>query len=611
MTQLSLNKKLLYTLLIIYVLPLYLYGCAELSKQLPFKSDKPIHASKNNADAASNSVNPYPPDGDHSLRPFTLADEGDDNIEYLPLIPLGDEIYDTGNGSPESSTVSSQIQARFDEALDFYQASQDFWQQGELDNALQALDQAYALITEVDAFDQPKLIQQKDDLRFMISKRILEIYTSRHITAKGNHNAIPLVMNTHVQKEIDLFIKSNCRSFFEGSYKRSGRYRPYIVNELRKAGLPEELSWLPLIESGFKVKALSSARALGLWQFISSTGHKFGLKRNLYIDERLDPYKSTHAAIAYLKELHEIFGDWPTVLAAYNCGEGRVLRTIRNQNVSYLDDFWDLYQRLPRETARYVPKFMATLHIINNMEKYGMQDLVLDDPIQFDIQRISKQAYLKDITETIHLQENDLVNLNPELRYKLLPPEEYPLKIPTGMKETLIASIDDIPEYAQTHPGLAYHRVRPGETLSTIARRYHTNVNTIARYNNIYRKNYITAGKILKIPQADKLSGSEQSKIITYYVRRGDSLWTLAKRHDTTTKKIQEFNRLKTVNLDIGQILKIPTGPHHGLALYKVQRGDSPSRIANRHNMSLNQLLRLNNLTKSSTIYPGQQLYVE
>ena len=181
------------------------------------------------------------------------------------------------------------------------------------------------------------------------------------------------------------------------------------------------------------------------------------------------------------------------------------------------------------------------------------------------------------------------------------------------MKETLIAGIDNIPEYVKTQPGLAYHRVRPGETLSTIAQRYNTNVNTIARYNNIYKKNYIAAGKILKIPQSGKMSAADadKSKIITYYVRRGDSLWTLAKRYDTTTKKIQEFNKLKSVNLNIGQILKIPTGPHHGLSLYKVKSGDSPSKIANKHNMNLSQLLKLNNLTKNSTIYPGQQLYVE
>ncbi len=610
MTQLSSGMKLLLALFIICIVSVYLTGCANLTRHNPFKSENPPADSGNISCDNPGSASPSSTASANVYVPAPIGDEPSDNIEYLPMIPIGGG-YDTDAETSEDTVVNEELQAKLDEALDFYQASQDFWQQGELDNALQALDQAYTLITEADVTDQAKLIQQKDDLRFMISKRILEIYTSRHITAKGNHNAIPLVINEHVQKEIDLFTKSNVRTFFEGSYKRSGRYRQYIVNELRKAGLPEELSWLPLIESGFKTNALSSARALGLWQFIASTGHKFGLKRDLYVDERLDPYKATHAAIAYLKELHQIFGDWQTVLAAYNCGEGRVLRTIRNQNVSYLDDFWDLYQRLPRETARYVPKFMATLHIINNLEHYGMNDLVVDDPVEFDVQMISKQSYLKDIAETVKLSEQNLVSLNPELRYKLLPPEEYPLKIPVGVRETLLASIDSIPEYTQTQPGLAYHRVRPGETLSTIARRYNTSVDTIARYNNIYRKNYIASGKILKIPHSGKVSATKKAEVITYYVRRGDSLWTLAKRYDTTTKKIQEFNQLESVNLNIGQILKIPTGPHHGLELYKVKSGDSPARIANRHNMNLDQLLRLNNLTKNSIIHPGQQLYVE
>lgn len=597
-------------MLILCIVPVYLTGCANLTRHNPFESEKPPTASKSISEDNPDSASQPSSDSANVYVPAPIGDGPSDTIEYLPVIPIGGS-YDTDAETSEDTIVNEQLQAQLDEALDFYQASQDFWQQGELDNALQALDQAYTLITEADVIDHPKLIQQKDDLRFMISKRIIEIYTSRHITAKGNHNAIPLVINEHVQKEIDLFTKSNVRSFFEGSYKRSGRYRQHIVNELRKAGLPEELSWLPLIESGFKTNALSSARALGLWQFIASTGYKFGLKRNLYIDERLDPYKATDAAIAYLKELHQIFGDWQTVLAAYNCGEGRVLRTIRNQNVSYLDDFWDLYQRLPRETARYVPKFMATLHIINNLEHYGMSNLVVDDPVEFEVQMISKQSYLKDIAETVRLSEQDLVSLNPELRYKLLPPEEYPLKIPVGVRETLLASIDSIPEYAQTQPGLAYHRVRPGETLSTIARRYNTSVDTIARYNNIYRKNYIASGKILKIPHSGKMTAAKKAEVVTYYVRRGDSLWTLAKRYDTTTKKIQEFNQLKTMTLNIGQILRIPTGPHHGLELYKVRSGDSPARIANQHNMNLDQLLRLNNLTKNSIIHPGQQLYVE
>jgi len=591
-------KRTAYLLIINCIWLFFAIGCANFTKTSSSQHNKNINLHENDTGLFPGSQEELSGVDNDPLEPVCLPEEEKNTIDYLSLIPTDNDLGITDIATPEDDSAGKEIQSKLDEALDFYQASQDFWQQGELDNALQALDQAYALITEVVAFDLPELNQQKDDLRFMISKRILEIYASRHITAKGNHNAIPLIMNEHVQKEIDRFTDKNCRDFFINSYKRSGRYRQYIISELRKAGLPEELSWLPLIESGFKVNALSSARALGLWQFISSTGHKFGLKRDLYIDERLDPYKSTIAAIEYLKELHEIFGDWMTVLAAYNCGEGRVLRTIRKQNISYLDDFWDLYQRLPRETARYVPKFMAALHIINNLEAYDMNE--------------SKQAYLKDIAKIIHLPKERMIGLNPELRYKLLPPEEYPLKIPADKKELLLASIKDIPEYVKTRPGIVYHRVRPGETLSTIARRYSASVNQIAKYNNIYRKNYIVAGKILKIPQSGKsYTRSGEAKIITYRVRRGDSLWILAKRYDTTTKKIQEFNSLKTVNLHIGQVLRIPSGPTYGLEVYRVKRGDTPFIIAKQFNMDFNRLLRLNNLKKNSIIHPGQPLYVK
>ncbi|MFC1858996.1 transglycosylase SLT domain-containing protein, partial [Thermodesulfobacteriota bacterium] len=198
-----------------------------------------------------------------------------------------------GDGTTSETDPDKTVQSLLDDALEFCQLSQDYWQKGELENALESLDQAYSLILKVETFDIPKLIQQKEDLRFMISKRIMEIYASRNIVVNGDHNAIPIDINTHVQAEIDLFTKGKERQFFIDSYKRSGRYREQIEKDLTKAGIPTELSWLPLIESGFKVKALSRARALGLWQFIPSTGYKFGLKRNLYIDERLDPYKST------------------------------------------------------------------------------------------------------------------------------------------------------------------------------------------------------------------------------------------------------------------------------------------------------------------------------
>jgi membrane-bound lytic murein transglycosylase D len=515
-----------------------------------------------------------------------------------------------------------KIQSVLDEALDYCQAAQDFWQKGELENALEALDQAYSLILNVDTDDDPNLIQQKDDLRFMISKRILEIYASRNIVVNGNHNAIPIVLNKYIKAEIDLFTKGGEKKFFIRSYKRSGRYRPFIVSELKKAGLPVELSWLPLIESGFNVVALSKARALGLWQFIPSTGYKFGLKRDIFIDERIDPVKSTKAAIAYLKELHNIFGDWNTVLASYNCGEGRVLRVIRGQNINYLDDFWDLYQRLPRETARYVPRFLATLHIVKNLEKYGLDSIETVSPLEYETISVSKQAHLKDIAKNIGTSEKILKELNPELRYKILPSDQYSLRVPPGKCEVLLSKLDEIPICSPPRSTrTVYHKVRPGETLSTIARRYRTSVKSIARSNNIRKNNLIIAGKRLKIPQKGAVSRAREPKYkhtSKYIVKRGDSLWIIARRFDTTTKKLQKLNNLLNTKLHIGQVLKIPgqkespaPATKESLRTYLVKRGDSPFRIAKNHNVPLERFLRTNNLTPRSKIYPGQKVYVE
>jgi len=538
-----------------------------------------------------------------------------------------DNIADENNGDntdaiPTSSSIKTQ--SILDEALDFCHAAQDFWQKGELENAIQALDQAYSLILNIDTLDIPKLTQQKEDLRFTISKRILEIYASRNIVVNGNHNAIPITINKHVQAEIKRFT-TNERSFFVQSYKRSGRYRSYIVPALKKEGLPVELSWLPLIESGFKVRALSSARALGLWQFIPSTGYKFGLKRDMYIDERLDPAKATEAAIAYLKELHKIFGDWTTVLAAYNCGEGRVLRIIRKQKINYLDNFWDLYQRLPLETARYVPRFLATLHIVKNLKKYGFDSLSIDPPFKYETISVSKQVHLKDIGNRINVPSKILKDLNPELRYCILPNNAYPLKVPLGKKELVLAKLDEIPVAHQPRRSfVVYHRVRPGQSLSTIAKKYHTSIRNIARANNIHKKNYIVAGKILKIPQKGTFTAKKyrqasthtvKRKSFLHKVKRGDSLWIIAKNYGTTTKNIQELNKLKTTDLHIGQVLKIPGYPSKksvgALKTYLVKQGDNPFIIARVHNMSLNRLLRINRLSSRSKIYPGQKLYIE
>jgi membrane-bound lytic murein transglycosylase D len=553
--------------------------------------------------------------------------EGEEQTDTVPAAEPEKLEPPSGQFIENKIKPEKSVQTIMDEALGFCQAAQEFWQKGELLNALEALDQAYSLILEIEIDDmeiedQPDVVQQKDDIRFLISKRILEIYASRNIVVQGNHNAIPMSMNKYVRAELRRFTVGNERNFFKQSLVRSGRYRPYIVAKLKEAGLPEELSWLPLIESGYKVKALSKARALGLWQFIPSTGYKFGLKRDQYIDERIDPVKSTDAAIAYLKELHNIFGDWATVLAAYNCGEGRVLRVIRTQNINYLDNFWDLYERLPRETARYVPRFLATLHIMNDKAQYGLENVTLDQPLNYETIEVNRQVQVTDIARKIGVSGKELKHLNPELRYNILPPDTYQLKVPPGTSEILLSTINDIPISHPPRPAYVYHRVRSGETLSGIAVRYRTSVRRIMRANNL-RTSRIYAGKKLKIPQkgtiithAKQPVTDASGKYFVHVVRSGDSLWNIAKRYGTTTKKIQEFNNIRGTTLHAGQRLKIP-GYLNGstsdtdLSTYLVRRGDSPYTIARRHNMSLGELLRLNGLTPRSKIYPGQELRVK
>ena len=457
-------------------------------------------------------------------------------------------------------------QTLMDAALDLVNSSQDYWSEGNQEKALSVLDEAYGLVLKVDTEVNPEFFQQKEDLRYLISKRILEIYASRYTATNGHYDEIPLNLNEYVEKEIKQF-QGPERNFFEGAYRRSGKYMPMIRQSLKEAGLPEDLAWVPLIESGFKANALSSARALGLWQFIASTGQKFGLKRDTWVDERLDFEKSTDAAIAYLKELHQIFGDWTTVLAGYNCGEGRVLQKIRSQKINYLDNFWDLFQMLPYETARYVPRFLATLHILKDPARYGFELPEPDAPFTFETIEIQKPIQLKAAAEAIGATEDSLVDLNPELRYKATPSTAYTLRIPEGKADFLLARIDDIPKYSPPRNTYVNHTVRQGETLSGIAAKYRTTVSRITQANNIRERDILRVGQKLKVPltaaaaaaasresePAPKLQAGEK-----YKVRKGDSLWAIAKKFNTDTKKIQQLNGLKDTRLQAGQLLQIP-----------------------------------------------------
>ncbi len=516
----------------------------------------------------------------------------------------------------ENASFQDDPLSVLEDALYVYQDSQLAWEKGDFDTALAALDDAYSLILKLNLPPDSSLIQEKNDLRLLIAQRIQEIYASQLTAVGNNHQTIPLVENEHVENQIKRFQNAE-RKFFEQSYKRSGLYMQMILEELRKAGLPEELSWVPLIESGFQVRAYSRARALGPWQFISSTGYRYGLKRDRWIDERMDPIKSTKAALKYLHDLHSHFGDWTTALAAYNCGEYKVKKVIRNQRFNYLDNFWDLYLMLPRETASFVPRFIATLLIVNDPEKYGFNLPTPDTPLEFVRLPMNSPIRLSSLSKAMGLKEDVLSSLNPELRHGATPGYEYVLRVPLGFAEKAMIALNTLPTWIPPEATYRIHRVRRGESLSIIAQRYRTSISAIARLNRLRRVDLIKSGQRLKIPVRGRSYASspppklvKEGEKLIYIVRRGDSLYKIASAFSTTVGKIKKDNSLESDTLDVGQKIVIQSSIPQGATIYTVRRGDSPSGIANKYGMNLSILLSLNSLNYRSKIYPGQELWV-
>lgn len=569
--------------------------------------------------------------------------------------------------SLEDEEEEAEEQDIMESALALLDKSQQAWVKGDLETALDSLDQAYSLL--LDTNGEPDIARQKDDLRLLIAKRILAIYTSMQSVTAGKRGEIPIVMNENVEREIRSF-QTVERDFFIQSYQRSGLYRPYIIKELKKAGLPEELSWLPLVESGFKVCALSKARALGLWQFIPSTGYKYGMNRDEWIDERMDPEKSTAAAIGYLKDLHGMFGDWLTVLAAYNCGEGRVLKVISRQHLNYLDRFWDLYGQLPSETARYVPRFLATLHIIKDPKKYGIdldKNVENQAPPAYEIAKTDKPMKLEDIAARLECQEETLVALNPELRYKATPDRGYNLRVPPKMGAKLAGAVTDIPVWEKPAPPPppvrvartpsrsrhSIHKVRRGETFASIARRYHVSVRELRQANKRSSRRGLRAGQYVSIPgrayaggrnsaDADTSDNGVRKKggttTVRYAVKRGDTLSSVAREFNTTVSALKRSNKIKGNTLKAGQVIRIAStsereeeavnqvsrngkksrsrkgsrrADNNAGRTYIVKKGDTFSRIARKNNVSPQSLADRNGAFDRDKLRPGQVIVID
>jgi len=481
------------------------------------------------------------------------------------------------NGEPQAEKngeADKEASALLEDGFAAYQEALAAIDRGDLDTALAKLDEAYEFIPKIKLPADSLLLREKNGLRILIAQRVQQVYASSQkinaprTTVSSINNSIPLVENQWVNKEIASF-QTGEKAWFLEAYKRSGLYKEMIIEELHKAGLPDQLSWLPIIESWFRVRALSTARALGMWQFISSTGYRYGLKRDKYVDERMDPVKATKSAVQYLSDLHAIFGDWTTALAAYNCGEGYVQRVIQAQRINYLDNFWDLFNSLPWQTARYVPRFIASLMIIADPGKYGFELPAPDPALKFETVRVNTPVKLSALAQPLGLDPLLLTILNPELRFDSTPNYAYDLRVPEGYGEKCLACVSTLPQYVPPDIITDRYRVLKGDTLGAIARKFHTSVDALVRLNGLSSRTLIREGQVLRIPVSGPAAsaavvappaGTKPGDTVTYVVKAGDTLFNLSKVFNTTVEKIKTENNLTSDELTVGQKLVIQVG---------------------------------------------------
>ncbi len=306
------------------------------------------------------------------------------------------------------------------------------------------------------------------------------------------------VAKEHVQKWIRYYTTKGKRSFSIW-LKRSGKYMDIIREILRENDLPEDLVYLPLIESGFRTEARSPSHAVGPWQFISATAKRYGLKINYWIDERRDPVKSTRAASRYLKDLYRIFKSWPLTLAAYNAGEGAVLKALRKTRT---DDYWRIARTryLKKETRRYVSKFIAAGMIASEPEKYGFTDLDYHAPLKFEEVKIKGPAALSFIAKCSKTSTRTIKELNPEIKRWCTPPEEkyYVIRIPEGRKEEFLQCYNNA-RPSQRMPRIPYI-IKKGDTIYDIAKKYRVRRKEILALNRGINPRRLRPGKILYLP---------------------------------------------------------------------------------------------------------------
>ena len=507
----------------------------------------------------------------------------------------------------------------------------------ELDPAVTKLDEAAIgssgpeqieeAIEAIDAQGGPRLVREIGPDGTPVSPAVGDLFER---IRKGY--TLTDVDHASVDAEMNWFLRHP--DYLDRTFKRGERYLHYIVGAIEARGMPLELALLPVVESAFNPIAYSRARASGLWQFIPETGRRYGLKQNWYYDGRRDVVASTEAALDYLEFLRDEFdGDWLLAVAAYNCGEARVAREVKkNLAAGKPTDYFSL--KLPRETRAYVPKLLAMRRIVGDPVSHGLEFSPIPNTPYFAKVEVGGQLDLHVAAELADLPKEEMLALNPAFNHWVTDPEgPHHLLVPLDRHTRFQDGIAALPPEERVR--IVYHRVRRGDTLGGIADKYGVSVAALKTANKI-RSNTIHPGQDLLIAAAPKgmdLRASAQLAAIQddeeakprrrsasdkHVVRRGDTLWSIAKTHGVSMDKLANSNNLvRSGTLTVGQVLSIPgttrlastdSSTVARSTTYVVRAGDSLSRIATKFRVRLADLLGWNNLTPRSVIKPGQRL---
>ncbi len=589
-----------------------------------------------------------------------------------------------GNPPPESKPASqtaasapaqNQPQPKSDPVAELiakvekeYQAGQNLFNAGQMEAAKDHFDRAFNLLLESPAelredsryqpeFDrilervnaletaavqqaEPAQEQKAEPAPIDEANEVTNFPVDPNLKAKASeeiketHSDLPLMMTDQVASYINYF-STRGRGTLEHGLTLSGRYREMIERVLKEEGVPQDLIFLAQAESGFHPYAVSRAGARGIWQFMGSRARAYDLHRDLWVDERQDPEKSTRAAARHLKDLYNQFGDWYLAMAAYNSGPGTVQSAVKRTGYA---DFWELYRRnvLPRETRNYVPIIVAETIMAKNPAQYGLQDVVPDPPMTYDTVKINYPVDIRLVAECVDSTPQEIQELNPSLLRMTTPRGRFELHLPAHTKEKYEAAISAIP--ADMRLWWRYHTVAQGDTLMSIARTYHTPMKTIAEANQLDPSNTIQPGAKLVVPIAPgrRNGGDVQTyakRLTIYRVKRGDTVQRVSDNLGIAPATIRRWNHLKGDSLAGRRVLyvhlpvsptvaasqqltaaksrstsKLAAAARNSAVHHTVKRGETLYSIANNYKTSVKAIKQTN--ANVAVLRPGMVLVI-